>query len=67
MLSGRMSRCRASIGSSQTAWPFRWFEIAHTLRSYFSRMSSRLCRYSSSVAARFTSRWSPQQAISSPS
>ena len=26
--SDRMSRCRSSIGSSQTAWPVRWFEIA---------------------------------------
>ncbi|KFD43138.1 hypothetical protein IU11_14140 [Cellulosimicrobium sp. MM] len=26
--SGRMSRWRWSIGSSHTAWPLRWFEIA---------------------------------------
>ena len=30
---GRMPRCRSSIGSSQTAWPARWLEIAHTLEA----------------------------------
>ncbi len=35
---------RKSIGSSQTAWPLRWFEIAQTLRPYLSRMSRRPCR-----------------------
>ncbi len=30
MRSGRMPRCRSSIGSSQTAWPLRWLEIAQT-------------------------------------
>ena len=30
--SGRMPRCRSSIGSSQTAWPARWLEIAQTFR-----------------------------------
>ncbi len=34
---------RKSIGSSQTAWPLRWFEIANSFRSYLSRMSSRDC------------------------
>ena len=37
---GRMSWCRWSMGSSQTAWPLRWFEIANSWRSYFSSRSS---------------------------
>ena len=36
----RIPSCRASIGSSQTAWPLRWLEIAKTCRSYFSSRSS---------------------------
>ena len=38
--SGRMPRCRSSIGSSQTAWPLRWLEMAQTFRPYFSSISS---------------------------
>ena len=30
---GRMSWCRSSIGSSQTAWPTRWLEIAQHLQA----------------------------------
>ena len=40
MRSGRMSRWRASIGSSQTAWPLRWLLMANTWRSYFFSISS---------------------------
>ena len=38
--SGRMPRCRSSIGSSHTAWPLRWLLIANTWRSYFLSTSS---------------------------
>jgi hypothetical protein len=39
-LEDTMSLWRWSIGSSQTACPLRWFEIAHTRRLYFSSRSS---------------------------
>ena len=64
--SGRMSRCRWSIGSSHTAWPLRWFEIAQTLSPFASSRSSLPCTYASS-SQRLGSRWSPQHAISRPS
>jgi hypothetical protein len=41
---GSMSRCRSSIGSSQTACPFRWFEMVQTPRSYFASVSSLFAR-----------------------
>jgi hypothetical protein len=37
---GRMPWCRSSIGSSQTAWPLRWLEIAQTFSPYLSSSSS---------------------------
>ena len=40
--SGRMPRCRSSIGSSQTACPVRWLEIANRRRPWRSRISCRL-------------------------
>src|SRR5215204_4005710 len=53
--------------ASQTAWPFRWLEMAQQPRPCFSSVSRFACTYPSSSAALATSKWSPEQAISSPS
>src|SRR5689334_9586042 len=65
--SGRIPRCRSSMGSSQTACPTRWVEIANTRRSCLARSARRPSTYDGWASARSTSKWSPQQAISSPS
>ena len=39
-LAPTMVSCRKSIGSSQTAWPLRWLEMAQTLRLYLSSTAS---------------------------
>src|SRR5208283_2248137 len=63
---GRMDWWRSSI-RSQTAWPTRWFETAWherplaLSRSHFSRT------YPFDDRALSTSKWSPQQASSTPS
>ena len=64
---GRIAWWRSSIGWSQTAWPTRWQEIAQHFSPYFSSSACRPARYPSSPSARSTSKWSPQQASSSPS
>ena len=55
-------------GRRRPPGPTRWLEIAKTCRSYLSRIARLAVDVaSSSASARSTSKWSPQQAISSPS
>src|SRR4028119_2177028 len=63
---GRVALWRLSMGS-QTAWPTRWLEIAQPLRAFRRRVSHPPSTAPSSASARSTSKWSPQQASSSPS
>ena len=61
-----MARWRSSI-RSQTAWPTRWFEIAKQSSPWARSRSHFSCTYFLEETAAATSKWSPQQASSTPS
>src|SRR5271157_1794981 len=66
MCGGRIAWCRSSI-LSQIACPTKWLEIAKAVSPLSERIFQRSLQYSFDSAAASTSKWSPQQASSSPS